>query len=113
MGGCVTRREHRAVSCFFSREMVTVQGGVWRTFCRHGTNFFESWCDRGTRFLSGRELIPVDVFDKWALVQYRGTNCLGARNLSWCRNLIAGRCAYPGVMAITNLSWVQKQKQKV
>ena len=79
-GGCVTRRQHRAVSCFFSREMVTVQGGYGTCFCRPGTNFFENWFDRGTMFLSGRELIPVDEFDKWALVQYRGTNCHGARN---------------------------------
>ena len=26
-GGCVTRRKHRAESWFFSREVVTVQGG--------------------------------------------------------------------------------------
>ena len=26
-GGCVTRRKHRAESWFFSREIVTVQGG--------------------------------------------------------------------------------------
>jgi hypothetical protein len=51
--------------------------------------------------------------DKWALVQYRGTNYHEARNLSWCRILIAGRCAYQGATDITNLSWVQEQKQKV
>jgi hypothetical protein len=59
--------------------------------------------------------------EKWALVQCRaaprasevsdgGTSCLGACNLSWCSTLIAGRCAYPGATAITNLSWVQEQK---
>jgi hypothetical protein len=48
-----------------------------------------------------------------APAQCRGTSCLGARNLSRCRNLIAFRCACPGATAITNLSWVQEQKQKV
>jgi hypothetical protein len=42
------------------------------------------------------------------LAQCRGTNCHGARNLSWCRILIACRCACPGATAITNLSWVQE-----
>jgi hypothetical protein len=31
-GGCVTRREHRAGSWFFSREIVTVQGGYGVVF---------------------------------------------------------------------------------
>jgi len=48
-----------------------------------------------------------------ALAQCRGTNYLGARNLSRCRILIASRCACPGATAITNLSWVQELKQKV
>lgn len=29
-------------------------------------------------------------------MQYRGTNCHGARNLSWCRIFIGGSCAYQG-----------------
>ena len=91
----------------------TVQGGYGALFAVMVQILLSIRCDRGTRFLSGRELIPVDEFDKWALVQYRGTNCHGARNWSWCRILIAGRCAYPGATAITNLSWVQEQKQKV
>ena len=37
-GGCVTRREHRAESWFFSREIVTVQGGYGALFASHGTN---------------------------------------------------------------------------
>jgi len=48
-----------------------------------------------------------------ALAQCRGTNYIEARNLSRCRILIAGRCASPGVPAITNLSWVQEQMQKL
>jgi hypothetical protein len=31
-GGCVTRREHRAESWYFSREVVTVQGGYGALF---------------------------------------------------------------------------------
>jgi hypothetical protein len=81
-------------------------------FCSHGRILSEVYECRDTSLIDGREIVPVDEFDKWALVQYRGTNCHGARNLSWCRFLIAGRCAYPGVTTITNLSWVQKQKQK-
>jgi hypothetical protein len=81
-------------------------------FCRHGRIYSEVYVCRGTSLIDGREIVPVDEVDKWALVRYRGINCLGARNLSWCRFLIAGRCAYPGATAITNLSRVQKQKQK-
>ena len=44
-------------------------------------------------------------------MQCRGTNCLEVSNLSWCWNLIACRCAYPGATAITNLSWVQEQSK--
>jgi hypothetical protein len=31
-GGCVTRREHRAVSWYFSQQAVTVQGGYGVVF---------------------------------------------------------------------------------
>ena len=48
-----------------------------------------------------------------ALAQCRGTDYIGAGKLSRCRILIAGRCASPGVTAITNLSWVQEQEQKL
>ena len=32
---------------------------------------------------------------KWVLAQCRGPSCPGARKLSRCRNIIAGRCACP------------------
>ena len=38
-GGCVTRRKHRAASCFFSREIVTVQGGYGACFCHPVASF--------------------------------------------------------------------------
>ena len=72
-GGCVTRRSIRAESWYFSQKIVTVQGGYGTCFCRHGTNFIALRRDRGTRFLSGRELLQVQKFDKWALAQCRGT----------------------------------------
>ena len=55
------------------REIVTVQGGYGTCFCSHGTNFNALRRDRGIMFLSGREFLPVQKFDKWALAQCRGT----------------------------------------
>ena len=55
------------------QKIVTVQGGYGTCFCRHGTSFISLRRDRGTRFLSGRELLPVQKFNKWALAQCRGT----------------------------------------
>ena len=112
-GGCVTRRKHRAGSWYFSRKIVTVQGGYGALFAVHGTNFIEHYECRGTSLIRAGKLSPVTEVGKWALAQCRGTSCLGARNLSRCRILIACRCACPGAATITNLSWVQEQKQKV
>ena len=62
MGGCVTRREHRAESwypapagpqnCHDARR-------VWRTFCRHGTNLNEHYACRGTSLIGAARLSPV------------------------------------------------------
>ncbi len=100
-GGCVTRRSIRAVSINFSSASwrIPVQGGYGTCFCRHGTNFIALRRGRGTMFLSGRELLPVQKFDKWALAQCRGTklsrsqkfvmvqdfNCVQMR-VSGCKN---------------------------
>ena len=92
----VTRRKHRAESWYFSREIVTVQGGYGTCFCRHGRNLDELDECRGTSLVSGHEVVPVQEFKRWTLVQCRGTNVIGAANLSRCRILIAGRCACPG-----------------
>jgi hypothetical protein len=89
-GGCVTRRKHRAGSRYFSRKVVTVQGGYGMCFCSHGTRFNKHYVRRGTNFLSGREAILEQDFYKCALAQCRGTICLGARNLSLFRISIAG-----------------------
>jgi len=78
-GVSVTRRQHRAESWYFSREVVTVQGGYGTCFCSHGTNFIEHWVCRGTSFISDREIVPVQYVlnGHW---RGRGT---GITNLSW------------------------------
>ena len=53
-----------------------------RVFASHGRSSIELYVFRGTSLLSGREIIPVQNFIKWALVQYRGTILLGGRKLS-------------------------------
>ena len=60
VGGAVCRYKSR----YFSREIVTVQGGYGTCFCRQGTNFIACWRDRGTRFLSGRVFFQVDETGK-------------------------------------------------
>jgi len=61
-GGCVTRREHRAGSWYFSRKIVPVQGGYGTCFCSPGTKPVELYACRGTKFLSGWELVTVLLF---------------------------------------------------
>jgi len=58
-GGCVTRRQHRAESRYFSREIVTVQGGYGTCFCRPGTNLIEHYECRGTILISSRKAVLV------------------------------------------------------
>ncbi len=58
-GGCVTRRERRAESRYFSHETITVQGGYGACFCRHGTNYMACWRDRGTSLIGAASLSPV------------------------------------------------------
>jgi len=58
-GGCVTRRKHRAGSWYFSREIVTVQGGYGMCFCRPGTNFIEHYECRSTKLISGRKAVSI------------------------------------------------------
>jgi hypothetical protein len=55
-GGCVTRRQHRAGSWFFSREIVTVQGGYGTCFCHPGTKVCEHYECRGTSFFGAGKL---------------------------------------------------------
>ena len=72
-GGCVTRREHRIGSWYFSHKAVTVQGGYGTCFCRHGTNFIACWRDRGTSLIGAANLSPVTnlVAGTGAVSRYR------------------------------------------
>ena len=86
---------------------------VWRGFWHPGTNFNRSRACRGTKLISETNLSKCNKCYKKALVQCRGTSCLGARYLSRCRIIIASRCACPGTWPITNLSWVQELTKTV
>ena len=93
-GGCVTRRQHRAGSWYFSQKSVTVQGGYGALFAVMLQILLSI-----TRVAVQVKSEPVNYhgtgFLLGALAQCRGTNCPGARNLSRCRILIAYRCACP------------------
>jgi len=61
-GGCVTRRKHRARSWYTEYSGPESCHGarrVWRTFCRHGTNFIEHYECRGTSLIGAANLSPV------------------------------------------------------
>ena len=58
-GGCVTRREHRVGSLYpapAGPESCHGARRVWRTFCRHGTNFIEHYACRGTKLIGASKL---------------------------------------------------------
>ena len=44
---------------------------AWRTFCRHGIMLIELRRDRGTIFISRREIVMVDELTKQVLAQFR------------------------------------------
>jgi len=44
-GGCVTRRQHRAGSRYFSREIVTVQGGPVTSFLSYTSVAVQVWSE--------------------------------------------------------------------
>jgi hypothetical protein len=48
-----------------------------------------------------------------ALEQCRGTMIVGARNLSRCKSLFEGSCAYPDARAIRNLSRCRSKAKTV
>ena len=86
---------------------------VRRSFCHPGTSFIGHYACHGTKLIEEMELSRCNKCYKKALAQCRGTSCLEARKLSRCRILIEGRCAYPGTLTITNLSWEQEQTKTV
>ena len=80
-GGCVTRRQHRAGSWYFSHKTVTVQGGYGTCFCRHGTNFIEHYECRGTNLIGAANLSPVTIL-------VAGTGAVSRYNLSRSQELV-------------------------
>jgi len=77
-GGCVTRRSIRQLSWYSpAGEPYNCPGArrVWRTFCRHGTNFIGCRRDRGTSLIGALNLSPVT-----SLVM--GTGAVSRYNLS-------------------------------
>ena len=111
-GGCVTRRSIRAGSWYFRHEFIPVRGGYGTCFCGPGTNFIACWRDPGTSLNGATRLSPVTKFGE-------GTCAASGYNLSRSKKfvkvywiLIGCRCGNPGAKTITNLSWVQEQKQK-
>jgi hypothetical protein len=77
-GGCVTRRQHRAGSWYpapAGPESCHGARRVWRTFCRHGTNFIEHYACRGTSMIGAGKLSRYRMF-------VRGTGAVSRYNLS-------------------------------
>jgi hypothetical protein len=53
---------------------------------------------RGTRFLSGRELLPVQKFDKWALAHCRGIKLSRSQKFVKVQDLNCEQmCALPAI----------------
>jgi hypothetical protein len=113
-GGCVTRRNSGQSrfpksGCKLS---LAGKGGYGALFA---VVVQVLWALRVSRYKFDRSQKTITVqnfcWGHWRSVAV--LSCLGARNLSRCRNLIASRCVCPGATAITNLSWEKDQKQKV
>ena len=93
-GGCVTRRQHRAVPIaigtrYFSHKAVTVQGGYGALFAVQVQVLLNITSVAVQVRLEPRPDSYRDYprLQSWgsSLAQCRGTNYLGARNLSRCR----------------------------
>ena len=117
-GGCVTRRStgHGYSGWYFSRKAVTVQavpgqGGYGARFCRPGTNFIEHYACRGTSLIGAGNLSRYKCL-------LAGTGAVSRYKLSRSQKSVTVQdfdCVQmrvSGCKTITNLSWVQEQKQK-
>jgi hypothetical protein len=75
---------------------------AWRAFCRHGTIFIACWRGRGTSFINGREIVPVDEAQKghWRSVAVQFVSepeiCHGAE----CLLGAAVRVRVPGLLRV-------------
>ena len=93
-GGCVTRRSIRAGSWYFSREIVTVQGGYGTCFCRHGTNIIELYSCRGTSLIGAVSLSPVTKL-------VAGTGAVSRYKLSQSQKFITVQDLKRGQMSVS------------
>jgi hypothetical protein len=82
-----------------------VQGGYGTCFCSHGTSFIALRCDRGTMFLSGRKVLPVQKFDRWAQSQCRGTKLSRRQKLVKVQDFNCVQMRVSGCNVILDLSW--------
>ncbi len=93
------------LSRFFGRRFHSAgKGGYGTCFCRHGTSFIALRCDRGTGLLSGRELLPEQRFNKWALAQGRGTKLSRRQKIVKVQDFNCVQMCVSGRNDITDLS---------
>jgi len=67
------------VSWYFRQIIVPAQARYGALFANPGVMLIESWRNRGTSLISGREIVPVDEVTKQALAQFRGTILIEAQ----------------------------------
>ena len=82
-GGCVTRRNsgRSPVLVLWQKVSFGRKRRVWRTFCRHSTNFIVCWRDRGTNLIGAANLSPVTKL-------VAGTGAVSRYNLSRSQKFI-------------------------
>jgi hypothetical protein len=96
-GGCVTRRSIRQLSWYPAVAGPRNCPGarrVWRTFCRHGTNFIEHYACRGTSMIGATNLSPVTM-----LVEC--TSAVSRYNLSRSQKSVKVQDLYYGLMRVS------------
>jgi hypothetical protein len=94
-GGCVTRREHRVESWYFSHKAVTVQGGYGTCFCSPGTGFCGHYECRGTILIGASKLSRYRIFvgGTGAVSRYnlsRSQKTVTVQNFNWGQMHVSG-----------------------
>ena len=103
----------RAVSWCFSRKIVPVARRVWRVFLPSGYKFYCVHCAcRGTKLISGREIVPVREVYKWALAQCRGISLSRRQKIVMVQDFDCVQMRVSGCNSLKNLSWVVGAKAK-
>ena len=114
-GGCVTRRSIRVGSWYPAQagpENCHGARRVWRTFCRHGTNFIAYWRGRDTSLIEATNFVPVYKVGCGHLRSVAVQTVSEPEICHGTENLIAFRCACPGARTITKLSRGQELSKK-